>query len=243
MKSINQAAFVAVRSTVASATLVIFMNCTFMNCLAIAQGDKDPYPKMAPQSQYLMDDRNAEITLARSAAPASISREAEVLVLEKNGYHSAGKGSNGFVCLVQRSWAASLDDPEFWNPKLRSPICLNPAAARSFLPHVTMKAEWALAGLSKPDIAEKVKLAFQNKDLVSPEPGAMCYMMSKQGYLGDRVGHWHPHLMFFTPPVDPAQWGAGLDGSPMLGSKDSLEQYSLFMLTVGKWSDGTADQM
>ena len=183
MKSISQTTYAAVRSTVVTAAIITLMSCT-----AIAQGGKDPYPKMAPVSQYLMNDRNAEITLVRSAAPDSVSRDAEVLILGKTGYQSVGKGSNGFVCLVQRSWAASLDDPEFWNPKIRSPICWNPAAARSSLPHVTMKAEWALEGLSKPVIAARIKLALQNKKLVSPEPGAMFYMMSKQSYLSDRDG-------------------------------------------------------
>src|ERR1035438_5385596 len=93
---------------------------------AQAQTTKAPYPSMAPLDQYLMADRNSEIILARSAAPGSISRDAEVFVLGRHGYETAVKGKNGFVCLVERSWAAPIDDPNFWNPKLRGPICLNP---------------------------------------------------------------------------------------------------------------------
>src|SRR5258708_36282813 len=87
-----------------------------------AQDAKAPYLSMAPVEQYLME-RNAEIALARSAAPDSISRDAEVLALGRHGYETAAKGKNGFVCIVQRSWTAGIDDPDFWNPKLRGPIC------------------------------------------------------------------------------------------------------------------------
>src|SRR5882724_7342296 len=81
-----------------------------------AQDAKAPYPSMAPLDQYLME-QNAEIALARSAAPESISNDAEVMVLGRHGYETVAKGKHGFVCVVQRSWAAGIDDPEFWNPK------------------------------------------------------------------------------------------------------------------------------
>ena len=90
----------------------------------------DPYPKMAPVSQYLMP-RAAEIAMARSAGPASISAHAEVLALTKSGYVVAAKGTNGWTCLVGRMWTAGFDDPEFWNPKGRGPACFNPPAAKS----------------------------------------------------------------------------------------------------------------
>ena len=198
-----------------------------------------PYPQMAPFAQYAMD-REAEIELARSAAPASIANEAQVLVLGRRGFEEAVAGKNGFVCLVQRSWATGVDDPEFWNPKVRSPICVNAAAARSLLPRITKKAEWALAGLSKEEIRARVKDALQSKQFPVIETGAMSYMMSKGGYLNDRDGHWHPHLMFFTDPVDPATWGANLKDSPMLGARSKTEDFSVFFLPVANWSDGTA---
>src|SRR6202035_1255233 len=90
---------------------------------AAAQAEKAPYPARAPVDQYLIADENTEIALARSAAPASIADGAEVMVLE---------GTNGFLCVVERSWGAATDAPEFWNPKIRSPICFNPQAARTF---------------------------------------------------------------------------------------------------------------
>src|SRR5271165_4199314 len=91
-----------------------------------AQDAKTPYPTMAPIEQYMMPNRESEIALARSAAPESISRDAEVLVLGGHGYETAVKGKNSFVCMVLRSWTAGIDDPGFWNPKGRAPICFNP---------------------------------------------------------------------------------------------------------------------
>src|SRR3984957_10507248 len=95
---------------------------------------KNPYPtSMAPLDQYLMG-RDAEIALARSAAPPSISQDATVMVLGRHGYETAVEGKNGFLCIVERSWAQSTDQTEFWNPKMRAPHCFNAQATRSFAP-------------------------------------------------------------------------------------------------------------
>jgi hypothetical protein len=209
---------------------------------AQAQDAKARYPSMAPLDQYLME-RNAEIALARSAAPESISQDAEVMVLGRRGYETVVKGKNGFVCVVERSWTAGIDDPVFWNPKLRGPICFNPPAVRSYLPLTIKKTELILAGRSKAQMSEDIKAALDKKELPPPEIGAMCYMMSKQGYLNDSVGHWHPHLMFFLPLTDAKAWGADLAGSPVLANQDTLGRMTVFMIPVGKWSDGTAAPM
>jgi len=206
-----------------------------------AQDAKAPYPSMAPVERYLMADRDSEIALARSAAPESISRDAEVLVLGRHDYETAVKGKNGFVCMVLRSWTAGIDDPDFWNPKLRAPICFNPPAVRSYLPFIMRKTELILGGKSKAQMFETIKAGLDKKELPTPESGAMCYMMSKQGYLNDRDGHWHPHLMFFLPRTDAVTWGADLPGSPIIAADDPQDRLSIFLVPVAKWSDGTAD--
>jgi hypothetical protein len=211
---------------------------TFILLIALEAWADSPYPKMAPVDQYLMTP-DAEIALARSAAPESISRDAEVMVMGRHGYETAAKGKNGFVCMVERSWTAGIDDPDFWNPKLRGPICFNPPAVRTNLPQTLKKTEWILAGRSKAEMFADLAAALDKKELPAMEPGAMCYMMSKQQYLGDAGGHWHPHLMFFLPLTDLAEWGAGLTGSPVVGQKDKEGRMTVFMIPVGKWSDGT----
>jgi hypothetical protein len=204
---------------------------------------KTPYPSMAPLDQYLMTDRNAEIALARSAAPDSISRDAKILVLGPHGYETAVEGKNGFVCVVERAWMSPSDHPQFWNPKLRGPICFNPAAARSILPLTIKRTEWVLAGLSKAQIMDNLKAARDRKELPPFEPGAMSYMMSKQAYLTDDDGHNMAHLMIYAPLTQGATWGADLPGSPiMLGGQfqGAPEPVTVFLVPVAKWSDGTA---
>lgn len=199
---------------------------------------QDLFPSMAPVEQYRMADRSEEITLARSAAPASVSGDAEVLVLGVRGYESVVKGKNGFVCLVERSWFASFEDSEFWNPKNRSPICLNAAAASTVLPVDLEKTQWALAGVSKTEMIARSKSSPSAHQ--APAPGSMGYMMSKQGHLNDSVGHWHPHLMFFQPHTAVSDWGANLPGSPVLGQEGGPNEATVYFVPLGKWSDGTS---
>jgi len=207
---------------------------------AMAQDATAPYPnpKMAPIEQYLMTDRDAEIALARSAAPESISRDGEIRVLGRHGFETAVKGKNGFVCIVERSWT-SAPDTDFWNPKVRTPICYNAAAAHSLLPRNIKRTSLALTGRTQAQVDEAIVAAVDKKELPAMEPGAMCYMMSKQGNGGDSVEHWPPHLMFYFSQTDPAIWGANLPGSPILAMSDDHEHLTEFVVAVQRWSDGT----
>jgi hypothetical protein len=210
-----------------------------------AQVPAHAYDKMAPLDQYLIADRNAEIALARSAAPPSISKDASVLVLTPRGYVTATEGTNGFVCLVERSWQSSLDDPGFWNPHLRGPVCLNPAAVRSVLPQQNRLTKLALERASREEILARMKNAIAKKEIGPPEIGSMSYMMSKQQYLSDTDSHWHPHLMFYVPgETNPAAWGANLPLSPVFGGGQDLPgggrmPWTIFFVPVSRWSDGT----
>ena len=208
-----------------------------------AQDTKGPYPSMAPLDQYLMADRDAEIALARSAAPEAISRDADVLVLGRHGYETAVKGKNGFVCAVERGWMGQLNGANFWNPKVRGPVCYNPPAARSILPLTYKRTEMILAGQSKAQIIEATR-TFIKQGLPPLEPGAMCYMMSKEQYLTDNGHHnWIAHLMFYTPLMDGAVWGADLPNSPVMLNPQfngAPEPIDVFMVPTGRWSDGTA---
>ena len=228
--------------------LVLLISIGSLVPKAAAQPDK--YPKMAPIDQYLME-RNAEIPLARSAAPDSISSDATVLILGRQGYETAVRGKNGFVCMVERGWMGMFDWPEFWNPKVRAADCLNPQAARSILPVAFLRSRMVMAGGSKAEILSAIKAAFQNKQLPNLESGAMAYMMSKSAYLTDEGDHNLPHLMFFTAVMDAKDWGSGAAGSPVMSapywffsSKEPSQTKGLppilvFLVMVAKWSDGT----
>ena len=215
-----------------------------------AAAQTDPYPKMAPVDQYLMD-KNAEIQLARSAAPDSISRDATILVLGRQGYETAVEGKNSFVCWVARSWMGAFDWPEFWNPKVRAADCMNPQAARSIVPIALLRSRMVMAGRSKAEMVSALKTAYEKKQLPELESGAMDYMMSKSAYLTDADGHNLPHLMFFTDGVDAKDWGSGAAGSPVMSAPywffssqepsqmKGLPPILVFLIPVAEWSDGT----
>jgi hypothetical protein len=227
-------------ATVASLVLVLTLTLIATNQL-LSQAPKTAYPTMAPLDQYLMADRNAEVALARSAAPEAISGEAKILVLERKGYETAVEGKNGFVCVVERGWMSPADAPEFWNPKLRGPICFNPPAVRSVLPTTIKRTEMVLAGKTKAEIVEGNKAAFEKNELPPLEPGAMSYMMSKDAYLTDGGHHNLAHLMFYAPPLDGKAWGADLPKSPVMlipQFKDA-QPIDVFIVPVGRWSDGS----
>src|SRR5215470_2880548 len=207
---------------------------------AMAQDATTRYPKMAPVDQYFMADREAEIALARTAAPESIARDAEVMVLGRHGFETAVKGKSGFVCIVGRSWTSAAD-ADFWEPNVRVPMCVNAAAARSYLLRVIKITNLALAGHTLAQVNEAMAAAISKKELPAMEPGAMCYMMSKEGFGGDSAPHWPSHLMFFFSDIDPAIWGANLPGSPVLGIADPSEHLTQFVIAVQRWSDGTED--
>src|SRR5215475_8423674 len=218
---------------------------------AKAQDATTPYPKMAPIDQYRMPDREAEIALARSAAPESVSRDATILVLGRQGYETAVEGKNGFVCIVDRAWMMPFGWPEFWNPKVRAAVCLNPEAARSILPIEYLRAKMVMAGRSKAEIVSALKPAFENKQLPNLESGAMAYMMSKSAYLTDEGDHNMSHLMFYTRVKDGKDWGCGAPGSPVMCSPywffspkeqpqmKGLPPILVSLVAVTNWSDGT----
>jgi hypothetical protein len=207
---------------------------------AWAQTATSAYPDMAPLAQYLSPSREDEVAAARSAAPPSIAKDAEILVLGPKGYETAVKGSNGFVCLVDRPWDNNFDSPDFWNPKVRAPECFNRPAARSFLPAYLKRTEWVLAGVSREEMLARTKSAVTAHQIGAPEVGSMVYMMSKSGYLGDRVGGpWYPHVMFLLPRTDGSEWGADLQGSPIFSDSTRPEPVTFFFVPVGRWSDGT----
>ncbi len=213
------------------------------NATGFAQDLRQPYPQMAPLNAYLNADAKAEIALARSAAPGAISGKASVLVLRKSGYQTAIQGTNGFTCLVERAWMSPFDSPEFWNPHMRGPICYNPAAVRTILPYTINRTKLVLAGLSKAQMRASIVATLAQRGLPAPAPGAMSYMMSKGGNLGDGVGNWHPHLMFHIRTTSATTWGANLKGSPVMFNsqyQDMPEPETIFMIPVGHWSDGTA---
>lgn len=229
---------------------VVLLAASGSRSQATAQDSTPAYSRMAPIDQYLMD-RTAEVALARSAAPEAISRDASVLVLGRKGYEVAAKGTNGFVCMVDRGWTGPFDWPELWNPRIRAAACLNPQAVQSILPIAYLRTTMTIAGSSQAEIISALKAAFNDNTLAPLESGAMSYMMSPSAYLTDQGGHNGSHVMFYTELGNGADWGANVAGSPVLASPywffspqaestlKGLPPILVFLVGVPTWSDGT----
>jgi hypothetical protein len=210
---------------------------------AASAGAQTATPTLA---NYLTPDRASEVALARTAAPSAVSDAANVLVLTRDGYVEATKGTNGFTCLVVRAFGGSLDDLSSWsNAKIVAPHCLNAAAVRSILPEMKKRAALVMSGLPFIDVAKQIRQAHASKELPVTEDGALAYMMSPKQYLGDDNPHWMPHLMFyFGGGRKGLEWGAavlpaGMSAPIIDGGFDAVSETTVVMIPVPKWSDGT----
>lgn len=215
-----------------------------MAAASIAVGGAGPqitHGKLQHLAPYLPQSAGSEAALARTAAPATVSSKADIFVFGPSGYRLESKGSNGFACLVERSWAKDPGDPEFWNPRMRAPTCFNLAAVQSILPPYLERTKWVLAGATEADVRDRIQRRVKAGKIAPPRFGAMSYMMSKQQYLSDDGGHpWHPHVMFYLPAsVASASWGANLEGSPVLSDVAKFDRVITFMVPVSHWSDGS----
>ena len=207
-------------------------------------------PGMAPINAYLLD-RAAEISLARSAAPVAISKDATVLVLTRTGYETAVKGTNGFVCYVGRGFGGAPDWPERWDPRILAAACDNPPAVPTMTALLKLRTALTLAGKTDTEVMDRIKAALRTKEIPPLAAGAMCYMMSKNAYLSAQGEHNMAHVMFYVPAKDGTTWGANLPGSPVIGGNywyllpgheadiAALPPISVFLVGTSTFSDGT----
>jgi hypothetical protein len=220
-------------------TTLASWSCAALGATPLA-AQRGPKPDVTP---FLIADRDAEIRLARTAAPPSISDSATVLVLERTGYVQATRGSNGFACIVIRSLAGSLDLPGLWSPGISAPHCFNAAAVRTVMPLLVKQTAWLLSGESASEVAGHIERSYASREFAPPESGAMAYMLSPEQRLTDSGSHGLPHLMFFYDKSQPASaWGAGAAGSPVQhdAAADTHAPFLTLFVLVRQWSNGAS---
>jgi hypothetical protein len=174
--------------------------------LALSASIRAQDAKYAPLSEYLMPEE-AEIALARSAAPENISARATIKVLTAKGFKVAVQGSNGFTCLVQRSWSGAPDPKTVYYAKLRAPICFDPVASRTVLPMEEFKTQLGLQGKGPDAIAQEAAAAYGMGKLPKMEGVAFAYMWSADQDNGPGFGAWHPHMMVYAPYYENSMLG------------------------------------
>jgi hypothetical protein len=167
------------RSTITAATAAkkVPLATTFAwaFCLpALAQTATNP-----PLREYMMA-KEAEVALAKSAAPANISDHASLKILTDSGYETFRSGDNRFVCMVLRGWAAPTYTPVqvrglVYDATVRVPICFDPLAARTVLPYYELRSKLGSEGKSPDRIADAVRQCVVRLHVVGgskPRPGS-----------------------------------------------------------------------
>jgi hypothetical protein len=196
--------------------LFLLLSCLISRSLQ-AQAPKQA-PKYPALSEYMMP-RDTEISLAKSAAPASVSNRATIKVLTMSGFQVVHEGDNGFVCMVMRGWSAPTYTPApfrdlVYDTKALAPICFNPAAVRMVMPYYELRSKLAMQGKIPDQIAEGVQAAYAKGQLPRRDGVSFAYMWSADQNLGPGAGAWHPHMMVFAPYYENSMLGGHEFGSP-----------------------------
>jgi hypothetical protein len=146
--------------------------------------------------------RAEEIALARSAAPADVSKSATVWVLTDSGYVVAEKGRNGVACYVGRSRIESVE-----------PHCFDAEGAATILPIEMRTVELRHRGMSSRDVDREIAAGLSSGRFRTPRRPALSWMQSGAQRLidddGKPVGSWRPHLMIYYPYLTAAELGLG----------------------------------
>jgi hypothetical protein len=197
---------------------------------------------MGPIADYLLDE-SYEIALAMSAAPDHIARDATVLVFRRDGYHQVRDGTNGFTCLVERSWSSPMGPHrDFYNPRLRAPICYNAEASRTVMGDYLRRTELALAGKKWDEIQQVIRDDIATGRLQAPRELAMSYMLSAGQLLGTRTGRYKPHVMFYVPYTTAEHLGSnpGTTDYPVMFEHEG-GPFAALIVPVAEWNETPAE--
>jgi len=212
--------------------LAVNVFCAVFVTAASAQDAKYP-----PLANYLMS-HDAEEALARSAAPANISGRATIKVLTQSGYVVDRKGDNGYVCMVMRGFAAPTYTPAqlldlVYDSALRAPICFDPNATRTVMPYYELRTKLGMEGRAPEQIAAGIQAAYARGELPKRNEVSFAYMWSADMNLGGGVGHWHPHMMVFSPYYENTMLGNNPFGAPLpLVTDDARTPFAVVVIPV-----------
>jgi hypothetical protein len=202
---------------------------------AIAASGQAQAPNGYPVRPVPFSD-SAEISLAISAGPPEVARQATVYAVRDGKVLTIRKGSGGVACMVARD----LHEGSLY------PICYNAEAARTVMPREILQVRLRSLGASEDSVDKATKAAYASGELVAPRAMAIAYMMSprqvlfsRPGKEGRRVGAWHPHLMLYVAGATPTMFGLeSEDGEPIALSNAGTPQAEV-IVKLPKWADGT----
>jgi hypothetical protein len=175
---------------------------TFAGLLSIAvlsnsaaAQDKPQEPTREVHLVTASTPRERQIGLALSAAPTEVSSKATVYVLGLKGYEKAREGTNGFSCLIERSFKGTTQTSS-------APACFDAVGSGSIMVAYLRREELRAEGKSEAEIKDDIAKGYEDGRFKVPGPGFL-YMMSNENFVYNNVsgksGFVAPHLMFYAP--------------------------------------------
>jgi hypothetical protein len=170
-----------------------------MSVAALTSGaaaqDKHQEPAREAHLIDASSPRERQIELALSAAPIEVSSKAAVYILGPKGYEKARDGTNGFTCLIERSFSGTTQTSS-------APACFDAEGGRSIMVAYLRREELRAEGKSEAQIKADIAKGYEDGRFRVPGPGFL-YMMSNENYVynseSKKSGFAPPHLMFYAP--------------------------------------------
>jgi len=172
----------------------------FAGLLSIAVLSSSAAPQDKPKDPSIQlvtasTPRERQIELALSAAPTEVSSKAAVYILGPKGYEKVREGTNGFSCLMMRSFMGTTQTSS-------APACFDAEGSRTLMLTYLRREEMRAEGKSEAEIKDDIAKGFEEGRFKAPGPGFL-YMMSNENYVYDdqskESGIVPPHLMFYAP--------------------------------------------
>ena len=180
---------------------------------SIVDSAKAPYTSVATAQDKVTDamarlnvllPREAEQTLALSAAPEHLRENASVYVYGAHGFERVRSGTNGFVCLVNRD-AFLYGDAHF------KPTCWDAGGAATYVPVMLKVGEMLAARESAEAIRKAIDSGFESRRFHAPDSGGVAYMLAGDVDLDPATGRVRQasagHYMFYANHATNAQLG------------------------------------
>jgi hypothetical protein len=156
--------------------------------------------------------RDRQIQLALSAAPPEIASKATVYILGPKGYEKAREGTNGVSCLVERTFAGTVQTSV-------GPMCYDAEGSRTLLLVLLFTEEMRAQGKSEEQIKADIATGYKEGRFKAPSKPGVCYMLSSENYLYNpetkKSGPFPGHLMFYAPYMTAKDFGYSAVSSSM----------------------------
>jgi len=152
-------------------------------------------------------DRDAEMRMARAAAPSAVSDQATIYVAGTTGYVVARAGTNGWGCFVQRN---ARGDGLF-------PRCDDAERVAALYPVYFLLEEYRALGKSAADYDAAVAEGYRSGTYRAPARGALSYMLAD--------GAIPPHVMVAVPGCQATDLG--------LASEEQMQDSTLTTIFRG----------